>query len=104
MTDWFRLDGADVILAARIQPRASRDEFVPEADRLRIRITAPPVDGTANEHLKRFLARSFGVAMSQVALLRGAASREKTLRISGAARVPADLARYAPTAFASKTS
>jgi len=104
MTDWYRLDGADVILTARIQPRASRDEFVPASDRLRIRITAPPVDGSANEHLRRFLARSFGVSPTRVVLVRGASGREKTLRITAPTSAPAELTAYAPSEFAPKTA
>jgi uncharacterized protein (TIGR00251 family) len=90
--DWARWDGADLILQVRVQPRASRDAVVPEPGRLRIRITAPPVDGAANEHLVRFLAGEFGVPPSRVALIRGATGREKTLRIVAPARIPPVLA------------
>jgi uncharacterized protein (TIGR00251 family) len=89
---YARWDGTDLVLQVRVQPRASADAFVPEADRLRVRITAPPVDGAANEHLLRFVAREFGVAPSRVALIRGSTGREKTLRIASPARVPAPLA------------
>lgn len=89
---WHRWEGADLVLQVRVQPRASRDALAPETDRLRVRITAPPVDGAANEHLVRFLAREFGVPPSRVALVRGATGREKTLRIAAPARVPEPLA------------
>jgi uncharacterized protein (TIGR00251 family) len=81
-----------VVLQVRVQPRASSDALIPEADRLRVRITAPPVDGAANDHLVRFIGREFGVAPSRVTLIRGAAGREKTLRIASPAQVPASLA------------
>ena len=50
----------NLILNIRLQPRASCDEIVAiQADgRLKIRITAPPVDGKANDHLLQFLARA----------------------------------------------
>lgn len=79
------------MLQVRVQPRAARDAFAPEAERLRVRITAPPVDGAANEHLVRFLAAEFGVSASRVTLVRGATGREKLLRIVAPARIPAAL-------------
>lgn len=93
MTGWHRWDGADLLLDVRVQPRAARDAFALEAGRLRVRTTAPPVDGAANEHLCRWLAKEFGVAPSRVSLVRGATSREKSFRIAAPARVPAALER-----------
>lgn len=53
MRQWFECRDDEVILALRIQPKASRDQIAGvEGDRLKIRITAPPVDGKANEHLR----------------------------------------------------
>ena len=84
-----RWDGDALILAVKVQPRASRDEIgAVQAGRLRVRITAPPVDGKANDHLIRFLAAEFGVAPSRVELLGGASGREKRLRIHAPARIP----------------
>jgi uncharacterized protein len=88
---WARWEGADLVLHVRVQPRAARDSFAPEPGRLRVRITAPPVDGAANDHLVRFLAREFDVAPSRVVLVGGATAREKTLRIAAPTRVPAAL-------------
>lgn len=100
MASWHRWDGADLLLDVRVQPRAARDAFALEADRLRVRTTAPPVENAANEHLRRWLAQEFGVAPSRVSLVRGVASREKTFRIAAPTRVPdalgAALARPAP--------
>ena len=84
-----RWDGDALILLVRVQPRASRDEIgTMQAGRLKVRITAPPVDGKANDHLIRFLAREFGVPPSRVELLGGASGREKRLRIRSPARIP----------------
>lgn len=80
---------ADLILRVRVQPRASRDEWVGlQEDRFRIRITAPPVDGQANAHLRAFLADLFGVAKSQVTLLDGETGRDKRWRIAAPKRWP----------------
>jgi uncharacterized protein (TIGR00251 family) len=86
---WYRWDGQDLLLALHIQPGARQDEFVgPHGDRLKIRITAPPVDGKANTHLVRFLAETFGVATGAVELLAGNTGREKRIRIRAPRRLP----------------
>ena len=59
-------------------------------DRLKISITAPPVDGKANAHLVKFLAGQFGVAKSQVSIVSGESGRDKTVRVSQPARVPVE--------------
>lgn len=85
-------DGQDIILRCRVQPRASRDEFAGFMDgAIRIRITAPPVDGKANAHLIKFLAGQFGVPRKRVQLLQGDTGRQKRIRILGPARIPGPL-------------
>ena len=85
---WARWDDGDLVLTLRVQPRASRDALQPDAERLRVRITAPPVDGAANAHLQRYLAECFGVAASRVALVRGESSREKVVRVMAPRSIP----------------
>lgn len=93
MTGWARRDEGGITLSLRVQPRASRDEVAGlQGDRLRVRITAPPVDGAANEHLRRFIARLFDVAPARVRLLRGATGRDKLIHVSGARTLPGVLA------------
>jgi uncharacterized protein YggU (UPF0235/DUF167 family) len=68
----------------RVIPRARRDEIAGErAGRLLIRLTAPPVDGTANAALRRLVARRAGVPARQVSILRGHASPDKLVRVEG---------------------
>lgn len=99
MTGWFRRHPQGVTLALRVQPRASHDEVAGlHGDRLKVRLTAPPVDGAANEHLRRFLAGLFGVAPSQVRLLKGETGRDKLVEISGPVALPPALARLADDA------
>ncbi|WP_061240220.1 DUF167 domain-containing protein [Ectopseudomonas composti] len=79
---FYRWDGEDLILDCHLQPKASKDEFAGlQAERLKIRLTAPPVDGKANAQLQAFLAKAFGVAKSQVSLESGTLNRHKRLRI-----------------------
>jgi uncharacterized protein len=71
-------------LAVRLQPRARRDEVVGERDgKVVIRVTAPPVDGKANDALCRLIAKRVGVAPSKVAVVKGHAAREKIVRVDG---------------------
>lgn len=69
-------------LHVRVQPRARQNEVVGWQDgTLRVRVTAPPQDGEANRAVSRLLAETFGVPISRVVLVRGAASRDKVFRI-----------------------
>lgn len=72
------------LLTVRIQPRASRNEVAALEDGgIRVRLTAPPVDGAANEALVRFLAGLLGVPRRDVEILSGQRARTKIVRISG---------------------
>jgi uncharacterized protein (TIGR00251 family) len=86
---FWRWDGDDLVLDLKVQPRASRDELAEVlGDRLKVRITAPPVDGKANDHLMKFLAKTFRVARSDVTMLSGQTGRDKRLRIHAPAQLP----------------
>jgi uncharacterized protein (TIGR00251 family) len=52
-------------------------------DRIAIRVTAPPVDGKANEALIRLVADRLGIARSRVRIIRGDTGRDKLLEIEG---------------------
>ena len=79
-----REDSAPVTLSVRIQPRASKNEIVVmEGGGLKIRLTAPPVDGAANEALVKFLSDTLSIPKSHVEIVSGHTSREKIVRING---------------------
>lgn len=96
---WYRWEGDLLILSVRVQPKASSDEIVgPCADALggeslKVRITAPPVDGKANAHLEKFLAKVFGVAKSRVSVVAGDNGRQKRVNIHGPTRLPMSIGR-----------
>ncbi len=70
------------VFVVRVTPRAGRDEVVGWQDgELRVRLRAPPVDGRANDALRRLLASSLGVPPSGVELVSGAKGRVKRLRV-----------------------
>lgn len=71
-------------LSVRVQPRASRNEVAGlVGDQLKIRLTAPPVEGEANEACLDFLAKLLDLAPSHLAIIQGARSRTKLIRITG---------------------
>ena len=74
----------EALVRLRVQPRASRDEVVAwQDDALRVRVTAPPVEGEANAAVRTLLARALGVAPSTVEVVRGERSRDKLVRVAG---------------------
>lgn len=71
------------ILQVRVQPRASRDALAGwQGGALKIRLTAPPVDGAANAALIAFLAEQLGVRRGEISLLSGDTGRSKRLEIA----------------------
>ena len=99
-------DGSDVLLAVRVQPRASRNQLVvagtqpgglgsqrgaPDARdadmgpvRITLHVTASPVGGAANAACRAFLADLLGLAQSRILIVRGETSRNKLLRVRDA--------------------
>lgn len=89
MPGFYSWQGEDLLLRVYLQPRASSDEIVgPHGNALKIRVTAPPVEGKANRHLQKFLAGQFGVPPSRVGLEKGHGSRAKLWRIRQPQRLP----------------
>ncbi|MGL9722618.1 DUF167 family protein YggU [Sodalis sp. (in: enterobacteria)] len=87
-------EGDTLVLRLYIQPRASRDHIAgAHGDEIKVAITAPPVDGQANSHLIRFLAKEFGVAKSRVILEKGELGRHKQIRIDQPRQIPEPIAR-----------
>jgi uncharacterized protein len=95
MDTGFAKDVADgCTLSVRLHPGARKNSVAGvHADALKIALTAPPVDGRANEALIAFLAEALHLPRARVALVTGAASRAKMVRITGksAAEVAAAL-------------
>ncbi|MBB1202774.1 YggU family protein [Enterobacteriaceae bacterium 89] len=78
-----------LVLRLYIQPKASRDSIVGlHGDELKVAITAPPVDGQANAHLVKFLAKQFRVAKSQVIIEKGELGRHKQIKIIHPQQLP----------------
>lgn len=81
--------GGDLILHCHLQPKAASDAIVGvHGDRLKIRITAPPIDGKANEHLTKWLGKLFKVPRGDIEIVQGELGRQKTLRIKQPKQIP----------------
>lgn len=88
MSPFWRVTADGVRVAVRVQPKSRRPGLAgaaPAVDgmRLRIGVSEPPEDGRASQAACAALARALHVPASAVQLLHGAASREKTLHVSG---------------------
>ncbi|HIJ79665.1 MAG: DUF167 family protein [Desulfobulbaceae bacterium] len=74
-------DGS-VTIALYIQPKASRNRIVGlHGNALKLSITAPPVDGKANEAVSKFIAKLFKVPKTAVDIVSGQSSRNKRIRL-----------------------
>ena len=72
------------LIRLRVQPRASRDRLEGVRDGyVRLRLTAPPVDGAANAACIAFLAKLLDISRARIQLQDGEKSREKLLHIAG---------------------
>jgi uncharacterized protein (TIGR00251 family) len=79
----IRQHGPDVLVAVHVQPRASRNQVIWAADRVTVRLTAPPVGGAANAACCASLAELFNLPKSRLSVIRGQISHEKLIRIAG---------------------
>jgi len=67
-----------------VQPKASRNELAgTHQDSLKVRITAPPVEGEANKACIKFFAKLLSVPKSNIEMVQGHKSRRKTLLVRG---------------------
>jgi uncharacterized protein len=72
-----------MLITVRVIPRSSRNSLEWEQGVLKARLTAPPVDGAANEALVALLAERLGMPKRSISIVRGASSRQKTVDIQG---------------------
>ena len=72
-------------LAVRVLPRSSRNSIEWEQETLKVRLTAPPVDGAANEALIALLAERLDLPKRSISIVSGLTSRQKIVEIVGMA-------------------
>ncbi|MFO0830014.1 MAG: DUF167 domain-containing protein [Phycisphaerales bacterium] len=88
MGTWCIADGDSLLLRVKAVPGASRDQIagvlaMPDGERLKVRVAAPPEGGKANDAICRLVAKALGVASRDVQLESGTTNPEKTLRVRG---------------------
>ncbi len=92
LSTFYQWQNDDLLLHCHLQPKASQNEFAGVYNqRLKIRLTAPPIDGKANQYLQVFIGAAFGVAKSAVVIIRCEQSRQKSLLIRNPQKIPAQL-------------
>lgn len=80
----IRESAEGISFPVRVTPRSCRNEVLGvEAGRLRIRLTAPPVGGEANEACVALVAKLFQVRKAQIKIVNGSTSRDKLISVSG---------------------
>jgi uncharacterized protein len=84
----FEHQKVETTIAIRVIPKAGMDrvsEFLSDG-RIKIRLTAPPSGGKANDALKKFLSRILDIRESQISIIKGFTNRDKLLSIQGVDR------------------
>ena len=79
-----RQHGCNISFQIRIHPRAKRTAITGEVgDALKLALTAPPVDGKANQACIDFFAKLLNLPRSSVSIAAGQSSRNKVIRVAG---------------------
>ncbi|MFM7132882.1 MAG: DUF167 domain-containing protein [Planctomycetota bacterium] len=83
---WIVVRGEDLEIRIKAVPGARRDEIAGAVgDRIKVRVSAPPEGGRANEAILRLLSKALAVPGRSVELANGAASPRKSVVVRGAA-------------------
>jgi len=84
MSDYLTETADGVILSLRVQPRSSKNQVVGVHDgALKLKLTAPPVDGSANKCCCDFISKLLGVPVRDIEIISGSTSRFKRVLVSG---------------------
>lgn len=84
MPEYLTRAADGVILTLKVLPRASKNQLTGSHDgALKVKLTAPPVDGSANTCCCQFLAKLLRVPVRDVEIVAGATSRHKRVLIKG---------------------
>jgi uncharacterized protein (TIGR00251 family) len=81
---WISATPGGIRIQVKVQPRAARNEVSGVVDDcLRVRLTAPPVEGEANRLLQKYLGEVFCCSPGCIRIIRGSTGRLKLLEIAG---------------------
>ena len=71
-----------VLLKLRISPNASKNQIITDGDIIKLKITAQPIEGKANKAVVEYLSKLFKIAKSNIEIVKGDTSKEKTIFIN----------------------
>lgn len=73
-----------ICIEVKVEPRSSKKGLGGVlGNKLKVKLTAPPVEGAANEQLVEVLAEAFGIKKSAIKIIRGQSSKNKVVELSG---------------------
>jgi uncharacterized protein (TIGR00251 family) len=71
-------------IEVKVEPRSSKKGLAGVlGNKLKVKLTSPPVDGEANEQLVEVLAEAFGIKKAAVKIIRGQSSKNKVVELTG---------------------
>lgn len=80
----FKQSKNGIVISVRVEPKASKKGISGiRGDTLKVKLTASPVEGRANEQLKEVLGEAFNVKKTSIKILRGLTSKNKLVEIEG---------------------
>jgi uncharacterized protein (TIGR00251 family) len=78
-----------IMIEVKVEPRSSKRQItgIMDGSILKVKLTAPPVDGSANEQLIELIAEVTGVKKSRISIVRGLSSKRKLVEITGIEKI-----------------
>ena len=85
----YKKTKSGIMIEVKVEPRSSRRQIsgIMDNDILKVKLTAPPVDGSANEQLIELISETTGVRKSQIRIVRGQSSKRKLIEITGVEKI-----------------
>ncbi len=81
-------------IEVKVEPRSSKKGLAGVlGNKLKVKLTSPPVDGAANEQLVEVLAEAFGIKKTAVKIIRGQSSKNKVVELTGISSLASGISR-----------
>ncbi len=78
-----------ICIEIKVEPRSSKRGIAGVlGNKLKVKLTAPPVEGAANDQLVEVLAEAFGIKKAAIKIVRGQSSKTKVVELTGISRMP----------------
>ena len=75
----FRETKDGLVVKIKIVPNSSKNEIVLEDEFIKVKVTAQPIENKANKALIEFLSKSFKIPKTNIEIIKGETSKEKTI-------------------------